>query len=70
MLTQENRKNLELIKEILYENKTISPPLRNQDRKKAKVETEKVNKLSRNIPDGQRHWSKQANLSWSEANLR
>ena len=52
MLTQEDRKNVELIKKIMREKKTTLPSLRNQDRKNVKVETEKLNKLLTNIPAG------------------
>ena len=49
MLTQEDKIKEELIKKIMTENKITLPLLRNQDRKKVKVETEKVNKLLINI---------------------
>ena len=52
MLTQEVKINVELIKKILTEKKTTLLSFRNQDRKKVKVETEKVNKLLLNIPMG------------------
>ena len=50
MLMQKDRINLELTKKFITEKKTTIPPLRNLDRKKVKVETEKVNKLLPNIP--------------------
>ena len=51
MLTQEDYMNAELIKEILTEKKTL-PSLRDEAWEKFEVETEKVNKLLRNIPTG------------------
>ena len=42
--------NLKLMKKIMTRKKTTLPPLRNQDWKKFKVDTESVNKLLPNIP--------------------
>ena len=50
MLTLEDRIYVELIKKIMTEKETILTSLINQDRKKLKVETEKINKLLTNIP--------------------
>ena len=48
MLTQEDRKTVELIKKIVIENKTTLLSFRNQDCKKVKLKTEKVSKLLQN----------------------
>ena len=52
MLTREDKANIELIKKIMTEHKTTLPFLRNQNQKRVKVETEKVNKILLNIPIG------------------
>ena len=52
MLTQEDKINVILMKKIMTEKKTILPFLRNEDLKKCKVETEKVNKLLPNVSTG------------------
>ena len=49
ILTHEDKINLELIKIMMSEKKTILPSLRNQDWKKVKVRTERINKLVTNI---------------------
>ena len=54
MLMQEDKINVELMKKIITEKKTLAS-LKNQDKKKVKVEAEKVNYY---------HISKQA--IWSE----
>ena len=43
MLNQEDKISVELIKKIMTEKKTTLPSLKNEDRKKVKVETEKIN---------------------------
>ena len=50
MLTREDKINVELIKKVITEKKTILPFVRNQNWKKHKRETEKVNKPLPNIP--------------------
>ena len=50
MLIQEDRINSELVKKFMTEYKTTLLSLRNQDWKKVKVETKKINKLLPNIP--------------------
>ena len=47
---QEDKINIKLIKKTMTEKKTRLPSLRNQKRRKVKVETEKINKLLPNIP--------------------
>ena len=47
---KEDKINMESIKKLMTEKKTTLPSLKNQDWKKDKVETEKINKLSMNIP--------------------
>ena len=49
MLTQADRKNVELIKKIMTEEKTTLSSLRNQNWEKVQVETEKVNILLKHI---------------------
>ena len=49
-LTQEEKTNVYTIKRIMSENKTTLLSLRNQDWKKVKSETQKVNNLLTNIP--------------------
>ena len=49
MLKQENKIKVKFIKKIMTEKKTSLPSLRNQDLKKVKVETVKLNKLLQNI---------------------
>ena len=44
-LTHEIKIKVDLIKKIMTEKKTALPSLRSQDRKKVKVEIEKINKL-------------------------
>ena len=51
MLTKDGI-NVKLIKKIMTEKKTTLPPPRNQDCKKVKVESEKVNRLLSNIQMG------------------
>ena len=41
------------MKKIIIEKKTTVPSPRNKDWKKVKAETEKINKLLPNIPNGQ-----------------
>ena len=50
MITLEDKINEALMKKMMTEKKTTLPSLRNQDWKNDKVETEKINKLFRNIP--------------------
>ena len=50
MLTQEDKIYVELIMKMITEKKTTLPSLRNQNRKKVKVKTKKMNKLLTNIP--------------------
>ena len=49
-LTQEEKTNIDTIRRIISEKKTLLPSLRNQDRRTVKFEIEKVNDLLTNIP--------------------
>ena len=52
MLTQEDKINVELIKKIMTEKKTMVPTRRNKDWERVEVKNEKLNKLFTNISTG------------------